>query len=262
VKRLACAFAALCFWLAACDGRVDPQLVDEATPDGGVVAVQQALGTYAQFYEQMELDFGITERIHIAALNAFSSMGQFLYMGSPNIAAELWAKDDTHDWHFVSSSLVQIHPPEEGYANEQMSGFRRCNPFTGCTPIIYTVPLYKKFGVSMGFPRSYGRWVKYLYYWDPGSGRPWVTIGFGETQTVSNLPDTSGSTPFWVSHIGGIFGDPDNWSRIAAASGQPTNWHDIHSYYDCGPGGVGDDHCQQWPGNQSCDPVPPGVCQD
>jgi hypothetical protein len=29
--------------LAACDGRVDPQLVDEATPDGGVQAIKSAL---------------------------------------------------------------------------------------------------------------------------------------------------------------------------------------------------------------------------
>jgi hypothetical protein len=251
--------------LIGCEGYVDPQLVENRT-DGGIVAIKQAQGTYAVFDEKIRISFGLDTPLEESVHRAHSSMNPFLYINPQNLRGTLYAMRSWADptWYYtgVDNRFFWF----DGTQNTLVPGFRRCAPFFGCMPIPYTEPLYSDFETSAGFPRSYGVLAEWRYDYVCNNGHvAYPSIGWGPAVYMDNLPDST-SVPFDTANQSGIFIEPFKWKQIAddcTASGDggyTSEWYNTGYYYDCGPGGVEDDHCYSWPNNGTCDPVPPGIC--
>lgn len=130
---------ALVLLAAACEGRVDPQLVDnEAASDGGVVATSQAVtmpGYTINWNEDHVVSWNATFEHYIMMQMPGRSKLQY-YFNSAHIGVQWeWSMDGGASWSLVTN-VARSHAFNSTTSVKAVgSGYRGCWEAIGCVPI-------------------------------------------------------------------------------------------------------------------------------
>ncbi len=129
---------ALVLATAACDGRVDPQLVEtEAAPDGGVVANKQAVvlpGYTINWNEDRWISWNATYE-HFVSMQVLGRGKLQYYFNSPHVGVIWeWSMDEQATWHQLLG--VESHANNSTTSIKQVgSGLRGCWEGIGCVTL-------------------------------------------------------------------------------------------------------------------------------
>lgn len=243
----------------------EPPPSDEAAPaDGGVAVIQQAAtcgGPHqppcvtpppgmVRIIEDLQLWHGMSTPVY-SMLNAgwpASLTSQYGMYSNPTLGF-YWEHLVNGSWVPLAGYIMEVANPFGGQTG-QVSTAALCNPFTGCSPIVVTLPFSTEYHGDTYVPRSAGlvRRIWRRRCQNGAWGSPALAAGYAVD--ASTAPD---GTYNRIAGVGGVYASIGAWMAIANSCGESEAF--IQRYYlACDPGRMHRrEFCLDWPSIASCD---------